>query len=349
VLFPLENKALEHFYGFFKNAGIIKDGECVLVYDGIMVPDNKSNREHLTEQFLFNASKYVKEHTGYQLKIRIKEFKDSYELPEDYESVPDNFFVVNVGDDKTPAKILRDAAGDRLVKCGSRLFFNRSGCIFVEGKQAAKDGIMCLTDEVSIVSDAGKGRTLQYSNNTVKVRAATLFVLCDESIRDDGFVDKMWEDNLGYLAYTNGVWSFEESRLLTFEEAKKRKIRFIHDTKRAYNAEVDPELKKEVQRRIFDGFIPDAEKQKHYLSTISRAMAGRIGDKRWNDLVGGRNCGKSLQTQVLSNAFGSFVQATNAGEPVDEGRGRPRRGESTKLDQGSRVEANRRDAGDESC
>ena len=317
VLLPLENKALEHFYGFFKNAGIIKHGECVLVFDGLMVPDNKSNREHLTEQFLFNASKYVKEHTGYQLKIRIKEFKDSYELPADYESVPDTFFVVEAGDDDKPAEILRAAAGDRIVMCptvsSDRFFFNRSGCIYTEGKQAAEDGIMRLTrKEVFIVSTTGEGRTVPYSKNTKRVKDATTRVLLDESIIDICFVDKMWDGNQGFLAFTNGVWSFEERRLLTFEEAKKREIRFIHDTKRAYTAEVDPELKKEVHRRIFHGFIPDAEKQKHYLSSLSRAMAGRIGDKRWNNLVGGRNCGKSLQTQVLKRAFGSFVQGTNA-------------------------------------
>jgi hypothetical protein len=312
VLFPLENQALEYFYNFFKNAGIIKDGECVLVFDGLMVPDNKSNREHLTADFLFKASQYVKEHTGLQLKIRIKEFKDTYELPEDCESVPDNYFVVDTGDDLKPAEILRKAAGDRLVKCGSRYFYNHSGCIYLEGKEEAENGIMNLTREVSIVSDAGEGRTLHYSKNTARVKAATPRILVDESIKDQGFVDKMWEGNLGYLAYTNGVYSFEDGRLLTFEEAKEREIRFIHDTKRAYTAEVDLELKKEVHRRIFDGFMPDAEQQKHYLSSTSRALAGKIGDKRWNDLIGGRNCGKSLQTQVLSRAFGSFVQGTNA-------------------------------------
>jgi len=312
VLLPLENQALEHFYFFLKNAGIIKDGGCVLIFDGLMVPDNQSNREHLTKDLLFEASKYVKEQTGFQLKIRIKEFRDTYELPADFDSVAETFFVVDAGDDDAPAKILRDAAGDRLVKCGSRYFYNHSGCIYVEDKKEAEGGIMNLAREVNIVSEAVEGRTSHYSKNVAKVKAAAQFVLTDPSIKDEGFVDKMWEGNLGYLAYTNGVYSFEEKRLLPFEEAKKKKIRFTHDTKRAYNAEVDPELKKEVLIRIFDGFMPDAEQLKHYLSSLARAIAGRIGDKRWNDLVGGRNCGKSLQTQVLVRAFGSFVQGTNA-------------------------------------
>ena len=38
LMFPLENVALEYFYRFFKNAGIIKDSQSVLSFDGIMVP-----------------------------------------------------------------------------------------------------------------------------------------------------------------------------------------------------------------------------------------------------------------------------------------------------------------------
>jgi hypothetical protein len=57
--------------------------------------------------------------------------------------------------------------------------------------------------------------------------------------------------------------------------------------------------------------MPDAEQQKHYLGSLSRAIAGMIGDKRWNYLIGGRNCSKSFQSQVLLAAFGSFVQGTN--------------------------------------
>jgi hypothetical protein len=133
------------------------------------------------------------------------------------------------------------------------------------------------------------------------MRNVSVFVFCDKSIEDNRFVDNMWEGNLGYLAYTNGVYSFEDRRLMTLAEAKGRKIYFIHDTKRAYNAEVDPELKKEVHRRIFEGFMADAEQLEHYLSSLARALAGRIGDKTWNSFVGGRDCGKSLQTKTLMN------------------------------------------------
>ena len=312
ILLPLENLALENFFSFFKNAGIIKNGQCVLIFDGMMVADSQSNREHLTEDFLFKASQYVEQQCGLMLKIRVKEFKNAYALPDDYATAPETFFVVDVGDDKKPAEILRHAAGDRLVKSGARFFFNRGGCIFSEGKDEAEDGIMCLSNEVAIVSSAGEGRTFQYSNSTARMKAAIPRVLCDETIRDDNFVTKMFDGNLGFLAFTNGVYSFEGKCLLTFAEAKEREIRFIHDTNRAYNDNVDPELKQEVLRRIFQGFMPDADQLQHYLNTLARALAGRIEDKRWNQVVGGRNSSKSVQTLLLSRAFGSFVQGSNA-------------------------------------
>ena len=311
VLLPLENAALEQFYYFFKNAGILRDNVCVLLFDGLMLSDTESNREHLTEDLLFKATQSVKEQTGLHLKIRIKPFKDKFDLPADYDSIPENFFVVDANDDARPAEILRNAAGDRIVRCHGRYFFNRSGCIYAEGKDEVTEGIMRLTQEVSIVYNSGEGKTSPYSNNTKKVNGAMPRILCDETIRDDAFVDKMWDKNLGFLAFQNGVWSFDERRPMDFSEAKRREIRFIHDTQRAYTAVVDLELKKEVQRRIFDGFIPDAEKQKHYLNALARGLAGKIVDKRWNYVTGERFSSKSLQINTLSRAFGSFVKKTN--------------------------------------
>jgi hypothetical protein len=61
VMFAEENKILEQYYHFFKTTGIIKNGECVLIFDGLMVRDTKSNREHLTTDFLNKASKHVAE------------------------------------------------------------------------------------------------------------------------------------------------------------------------------------------------------------------------------------------------------------------------------------------------
>ena len=312
VLFPLENQALEHIYLFFVLAGIIKDGQCVLVFDGIMVLDNKSNREHLTEDFLFKASQYVKEHTGLNLKIRIKEFKNSYELPEDYESAPENFFLIDQGDDERAAEILIETAGDRLKKCGSRFFFNHEGCKYVEGKAAAQAGILNLSKEVTIVCDAGEDRTSNYSKDTQKMeKGATPRILADPSIQDDNFVKNMWTKNLGFLAYTNGVYSFKDSRLLTFEEAHEQGIFFIHDTLRAYKAEVDGTVKKDLLKRIIESFMPDEDQRKMLMNSLSRALAGHLEDKRWFVCLGMRNCGKGILCKLLDYAFGGFVQTTN--------------------------------------
>jgi hypothetical protein len=312
VLLPLENEAIEQFYSFFKNAGIIKDGECVPIFDGLMVRDNKSNREHLTEDILVEASTYVKEITGLQLKIRIKQFTDLYELPADYESVQDNFFVIEAGDDLAAAEILRKAAGDRLVKCNSRYFYNHNGCIYSEGEKEARDGLLNLTKEVSIVVDAGGGRTAHYAKDTGRVKGATQRILSDQSIRDDCFVDKLWESNRGFLAYTNGVYSFKEGRLLTFEEARKRGIRFTLDTRRAYTADVAATDRNDLILRVIDGFLPDEDQRKMCLSALSRALAGHIEDKRWFVMMGQRNCGKGILCKLLMSAFGDFVQGTNA-------------------------------------
>ncbi|KAJ1475838.1 hypothetical protein T484DRAFT_1750891, partial [Baffinella frigidus] len=281
VLLSHENKAIEHFHHFFKTKGIIKNGECFLTFDGIAVRDNKSNREHLKEDFLFKASLHVNEHTGLLLKIRIKEFEEGYVLPADYESLPDNFFVIEAGHDQSAADILVKAAGDRLVKSGGRYFYNHKGVIYSEGENEAKDGLMNLTKNLSIVSDVGFGRTAHYSNDTARIKCATPRVLCDQSIKDDSFVEKLWDGNRGFLAYTNGIYSFKDRRLLTFEEAREKGIRFTLDTKRAYTADVAQKDRDDLVRRVIEGFLPNEDQRKSFLNHLSRALAGHIEDKRW--------------------------------------------------------------------
>jgi len=324
VMYAEENNILEHYYHFFKTTGIIKNGECVLIFDGLMVHDTKSNREHLTTDFLFKASTHVAksrvqggygcvmDHTDLQLTIRIKEFGEGYLLPDDYESVQANFFVIDAGDDQKAAAILRDAAGDRLNKCGSRLFYNHEKCLHREGEKEAKDGIMCLAKEVTIVADIGFGRTAHYSKDTARMNKAIQQLLCDQSIRDDRFVVEMWQSNRGYLNYTNGVYSFKEGRLLTFKEAQGRGIRFTIETGRAYTADVSQTDRDDLMSRIIEGMLPDAEQRKMILSCFARAMAGDIEDKRWMVCMGQRNCSKGIFCKLLENAFGNFVHGTNA-------------------------------------
>jgi len=312
LLLSLENKVLEQYYHHFKTKGIIKDGQCVLIFDGLMVPDTKRNCEHLTEDFLWQASKHVKDSTGLLLTIRIKPFVEGYLLPADYETEPGNFSVIEAGDDQAAADILIKVAGDRLKKCQGRYLWRHSGCIYREGKQEVEDGIINLTKDVCIVVDAGGGKTSHYAKDTVKMNHCIQRVLADQSIRDDGFVERLWKSNLGYLAFKNGVYSFKERRLLTFKETEERGIYFTHDTGRDYTAEVDGKDTAALMHRVIAKFIPDESKREFFLGRLARAMAGHIEDKWWFTCMGRRNCGKGILCKLLDSAFGLFVQGTNA-------------------------------------
>ena len=59
-------------------------------------------------------------------------------------------------------------------------------------------------------------------------------MLADDSIADDNFVDNLWRDNLQYIAFTDGVYSFREDRLMSLTEALHRRIFFTQDTRRPF-------------------------------------------------------------------------------------------------------------------
>jgi hypothetical protein len=144
------------------------------------------------------------------------------------------------------------------------------------------------------------------------MKCATPRVLCDQSIKDDRFVEKLWDGNRGFLAYTNGIYFFKDRRILTFEEAREKGIRFTLDTKRAYTADVAQKDRDDLVRRVIEGFLPNEDQRKSFLNHLSRALAGHIEDKRWFVCMGMRNCGKGILCKLLMLAFGDFVQGTNA-------------------------------------
>ena len=68
----------------------------------------------------------------------------------------------------------------------------------------------------------------------------------------------------------------------------------------------------QLMRRVIEPFLPDEQQRFFFLNCLSRALAGRIQDKRWFVGLGERNCGKGILCKLLEAAFGPFVRAMQA-------------------------------------
>ena len=331
VLFALENQCLERLCTFLHEKGIMPYGEGVLCFDGVMVHDTPQNRERITDQLLDEAAEYIKKHMGFEVPLRIKNkpLCGGYCLPEGYEeTVNEYFYSIEPGDDQAAAGILIKAAGDRIKKSHGRFFsMAKNSGIYKEGKQGVKDEIMNMTaSEVVIMLSIPGGHVGHYSKGT-KLNGCIPRILASPCIEDDDFIGMLWQNSLGYMAFKNGVWSFEERRLLTPEEALQKQIYFTCNTSRpcpqlisttqqmvpvTVNPTPEDTARDQLIKRVIEPFLPDEQQRDFFLNCLARALAGRIQDKRWFVGLGERNCGKGILCKLLEAAFGTFVRAMQA-------------------------------------
>ena len=329
VLFALENQCLERLCTFLHEKGIMTYGEGVLCFDGVMVHDTQKNRELVNDHLLQEAAEYIKKHMGLEVPLRLK-YKPlcgGYTLPEGYEeTVHECFYSIEPGDDQAAAGILIKAAGERIKKSGGRLFSRaKNSGIYKEGEQSVKETIINMTaSEVVIMLSLPGGHAGHYSKGT-KLHGCIPRILASPRIEDDNFTSLLWRNSLGYMAFKNGVWSFDERRLLSFEEALQKQIYFTRDTGRPCPqlTEVTQEtvpvtvttteaVRDQLITRVIEPFLPDEEQRVFFLNCLARALAGRIQDKRWFVGLGERNCGKGILCKLLEASFGPFVRAMQA-------------------------------------
>jgi hypothetical protein len=77
IMCDYENQILQCILQFYKDKGIIKNN-CVLCFDGIMIPKNEKIAEHIEE-----CEDYIFENTRIPAKLKIKEMDEGFKLPID--------------------------------------------------------------------------------------------------------------------------------------------------------------------------------------------------------------------------------------------------------------------------
>lgn len=93
VLCFIENQCLEALFDGLEQNECVPKARCSLIFDGLMIPDTPYIRHVLVSEpfpgtsFLDDISQHIEDETGYRLKIVVKPFDDTYQLPEGYEEL----------------------------------------------------------------------------------------------------------------------------------------------------------------------------------------------------------------------------------------------------------------------
>jgi hypothetical protein len=158
--------------------------------------------------------------------------------------------------------------------------------------------------------------TLVYSRNKRAINDCIDFILADDSYTDNTFVDKLFNSNLYYLAFNNGIWSFKDKKLYAYSELPD--VYFTKKISRDFNEGdksfmIDGEerdlayCKQLVYDKIFKPILPDEQQMTYFLMCLARALAGHFTDKRWYVAQGARDCGKGVISNLLEKAFQSYI------------------------------------------
>jgi hypothetical protein len=119
----------------------------------------------------------------------------------------------------------------------------------------------------------------------------------------------MIKNNKYYLPFRDGIYSFKEKKLYSYNELSH--INFTYKIDRNF-PKFNKNDYKDLMNRVIIPIYPNGA-ERHYNAHIkARALAGCYEDKVWYGYSGSRNSGKGVETSQLKSSFGEYVKEFNA-------------------------------------
>ena len=315
ILCNIENKCLETLYTNLDKRGLLNvviDEMnykcCALIFDGLQIPLNDITKSFITEQNLTLMSSIIFNETSFHLSLSVKEFDECLNIPDNYEDdveqEEDNF----VENDVDAAEIIIGKYGDLMINCNN-IKYIKNGNIWSCNEVLVKSTIYNWIIKTTLKKSCGD-KYIYYNRDKVFINK------CIDVVLEIGFSEnhsRFITDNLlkskEYLPFLNGVYSFQEKKLLSYNDVP---VQFMSQIDRNF-PEVQQDAMTELMNKVIIPILPDVEERDYFFYCLSRALAGKYEDKKWFVNKGSRNSGKGVISKLLQNAFKVFVGIFNAG------------------------------------
>lgn len=313
LLTKIENELLNRAVDYLRSKKI---EISTLMFDGLMIyiDNEKYNIENLVEEvnFLFQAEQItwsVKPHN-----IDLLEFLNEMKV----ENV-DVFICDNVIE--LTEHIIGGILKDKIYRSGNEMYLiTESGII--SDSALIKSSIRSLVSKqdyhytINHMADDKKIEEVKASKVSKYINEITTEVM-DNAPEDVKFIENIWNETQFKVVFKNGYYDFKLGKFVK-EQYNRAFVKIDMNYSETSNKEALSTLFKTVLYPIFgiDDVKVDTEQVallEFYLHTLSHMLAGDIERKKWIISQGLRNCGKGVISDLLKNAFGSYVKTTNAG------------------------------------
>eukprot|EP01048_Picozoa_sp_COSAG05_P017854 COSAG05_NODE_2511_length_2962_cov_2.243451_1_plen_823_part_00 len=290
-----EKNVLCAMYDHFNSNPNLEIG--ALIHDGLHLKttDVDTKAGTISEDILRNAEQYVKQTTGFDIRLEIKPFtlpvriQNCFDMPVDNHARAGQWLLKQIGND--------------LVSDQSRTFYKHDHC-WVEKE---KDVKRLLLNRV-MTYDVLDTRYRQISKNMDQAAKICQYVL-NHTPEQPGFVEELWQSSIGKLCFKNGWFDFESQTLKDYND--KDTPHTLFKINRDFR-EPTPEAKQLLQTKVFEPIFVDKDRTNLFMQFLARSIAGMYADKQWMVGLGERNSGKGVLMTLSEHSFGQYVKATNS-------------------------------------
>lgn len=320
VLCDYENKILnESINNLKEKGGICNLNNMVLMFDGFMIQNNKDNKKEEEIIQILNDNKYDIKWSKKEHDISILSNLEGIDT-ENNNNILSGYFdkIYDIGN------YLNDTLfKDKLIDCNGLLYYADNNILRSDEKKIkliiqniisnhdlwykSPFGYVSLISNISNINDT-------YKWIRMKVK------------EDNNFLNDVWNNTLHKICFKNGYYDFKEGKF--FKEYNNLNTPIIID--RDFNATKNEKIRQDIFKRVLYPIFSIDEKQENFkesdryklmeylLHKFARVISGHIEDKNWFKFEGLRDSGKGVFSDLLKNAFGKYIQSTNASNFINK-------------------------------
>lgn len=265
----------------------------------------------------WNAYNREKEKNG--KKITIKTFYN-YAKKSDPDFFAEIMFENNIrhcSNDTEASNLIFEELKDRLISDKGRIFYLKDN-IWVSDENKMRESVLYYIQNSNIYTTRNEktGEYKPFVQNISKARNVldTLLIKVGQENIDSTLYDKFHQTTKAKLCFNDGVLDFKKKSFTFWKDIPHGEIYSTLKIERNFS-----EYFKNPNRDVINGIKDDIFKPLYgikidrALHFLSRAIAGHYEDKRWATYLGNRNCGKGVEYDILSSAFGEYITTFELG------------------------------------
>lgn len=306
----------------------LESKNCIIripIHDAIWFEDCKNITNNGTNaDFLKELSQEIKNKIGLDIPLDYEDtkpneddlkwfenHKDFYDANyKDKEVKNDKLLIEGSNDDEGASKIVINLFKKDIIRCNNVIIVKENNTWSYD-KEVVNRILSNMVVKSNIYFIGANDKYYSYSNAVSRQKNCVVAIRNNPLINiDNDFIINIGANNKTYLPYLNGIWSFKDRKLYSYDELPN--IHFLSIINRNL-IEVSKEEFDEFMDKVINPIFPNKIERDYFAHIISRSMAGHNEDKMWFGFSGLRNSGKGVLTDLMIYAFGKYFGTFDAG------------------------------------